>query len=191
MAAPEKFASSRRWDYAEHRVVEDLPHLQWLGEGLEILTIEMLFHASFMDPAAQLAALIAAGSDHSARALVFGNGEHRGYFVVTGIQTASTQMDAAGAPIAITVNATLRQWAPGSEIDPNAPPRQQFAPIGMVFVPPQSTARLAPTPIAARTPSALAPGVSSLLYNHQEVGPATPNLMPADVSAHAIVRTAF
>jgi phage protein U len=87
----------------------------------------MLFHASYIDPAAQLAALIAAGSDHSARALVFGNGDHRGYFVVTEIQTASTQMDAAGAPIAITVNATLRQWAPGSEIDPNAPPRQQLA----------------------------------------------------------------
>jgi hypothetical protein len=40
----------------------------------------MLFHISFTDPAAQLAALLAAADDHQARALVLGNGVFRGFF---------------------------------------------------------------------------------------------------------------
>jgi phage protein U len=82
IGSPEVFESSRRFDYAEHRVVEDRPRLQWLAADLESITLAMLFHISFTDPAAQLAALLAAADDHQARALVLGNGVFRGFFVV-------------------------------------------------------------------------------------------------------------
>jgi Phage P2 GpU len=74
IGSPEVFESSRRFDYAEHRVVEDRPRLQWLAADLESITLAMLFHISFTDPAAQLAALLSAAYDHQARALVLGNG---------------------------------------------------------------------------------------------------------------------
>ena len=88
IGSPEVFESSRRFDYAEHRVVEDRPRLQWLAAELESITLAMLFHKSFTDPAAQLAALLAAAGDHQARALVLGNGVFRGFFVVESVTTS-------------------------------------------------------------------------------------------------------
>ena len=105
IGSPEIFESSRRFDYAEHRVVEDLPRLQWLAAELESITLAMLFHTSFTDPAAQLAALLAAGEDHQARALVLGNGVFRGFFVVESIATSDIQLGADASSIAIHVQA--------------------------------------------------------------------------------------
>ena len=193
---PERVESIRSWDYAEHRVVGDLPRLQWIADGLETLTIEMFFHASFMDPAFQLAALIAAASDHSARALVFGNGDHRGYFVVTSLQTISTQADADGALIAATVRATLRQWAPGAETDPSAPPRPPFEPIGIVptsgvYARPSSTrTQIAGSANVYMPPAIAAPGVSPILIRPNNASVQPSSLEPGDVRGYAIVRTA-
>ena len=131
IGSPEVFESSRRFDYAEHRVVEDRPRLQWLATGLESITLAMLFHTSFTNPTAQLAALTAAAEDHQARALVLGNGVFRGLFVVEAVATSDIQLGADATPIAIRVQTKLREWAPGSEFDPAAPPRLATAPLGI------------------------------------------------------------
>lgn len=67
LGSPDSLESARRWHYAEHRVIEDVARLQWVGDELETMTIAMLFHASYTDPAAQSAALLAAAADHGAR----------------------------------------------------------------------------------------------------------------------------
>jgi phage protein U len=145
IGSPEVFESSRRFDYAEHRVVEDRPRLQWLAADLESITLAMLFHISFTDPAAQLAALLAAANDHQARALVLGNGVFRGFFVVESVATSDIQLGADAAPVAIRVRAGLREWAPGSEFDPAAPPRLASVPLGIapmlsaIALPPRSS----------------------------------------------------
>src|ERR1700736_5706106 len=132
IGSPATFESSRRFDYAEHRVVEDRPRLQWLAAELESITLAMLFHASFTDPAAQLEAMLTAANDHQARALVLGNGTFRGFFVVESVATSDVQLGADATPIAIRVQANLREWAPGSEFDPAAPPRLDTVPLGAV-----------------------------------------------------------
>ena len=91
LMAPEQIAAERSWHYAEHRVIEDSSQLQWIADDLESITLDMLFHATFTNPAAQLDALIEAASDHQARPLVFGNGVHRGYFVITSISTITNK----------------------------------------------------------------------------------------------------
>src|SRR5579863_8759919 len=130
LGSPDSFASSRRWDYAEHRVVEDRPKLQWLAAGLETIELDFHFHVSFTDPSAQMAALIAAASDHNARPLVFGNGMHRGYFVLTSLQTTARQMSANGNLIALTVRTELKEWA--FETENEGTPAAWFPLLGIV-----------------------------------------------------------
>lgn len=101
--------------YAEHAVIQGKPRLQWMGAGLEELRLAFRFHRAFADPAAELARLQAAAAAHAALAFVMGDGTYRGRYVITELGTAVQQADAGGAPLALTVAVTLREWveAPG------------------------------------------------------------------------------
>src|SRR5216684_1429670 len=83
LTSPQALESARKYDYAEHKVVEDRPRLQWIAADLETLTLELSFHDAFTNPQTQLMLLENAAEDHRARAFVYGNGIHRGYFVVS------------------------------------------------------------------------------------------------------------
>jgi phage protein U len=201
LGSPDAFDSTRTWDYAEHHVVEDRPKLQWLASNLETIELDFHFHSSFTDPAAQAAALIAAAGDHNARALVFGTGVHRGYFIVTSIRTAARQMSASGDLIAITVSAGLKEWALASEVDPSASPVPWFPLIGIVAAPAgvitSSIAYSGGVGNAATvgasgqlyvSPSISAPGVSPILNIPGVAGLTAPHLSVGDVPPSVIVR---
>ena len=189
--SPEALESVRRFDYAEHRVVESRPRLQWLAADLETITLTMLFHASVTNPSAQLAALLAAGADHQARALVLGNGVVRGFFVVESVATSTIQLAADATPIAIRARTVLREWVAGAESDPAAPPIPTFVPLALAPVAVEYI-----SPIAAGAAGAAAylaptfnqPGVSPLVDNPLPTGAGGTNLSFADVPAGAIVR---
>jgi phage protein U len=179
LGSPERMESKLGYDYAAHAVVEDKPLLQWVGDALQTIALELMFHTSFTNPAAQLAALEAAAADHQARALVFGSGEYRGYFVVTSLGVISRQLGPSGIAIAIQVRLTLTEWAIGNQLDPNAPPIPAFTPIALV-------AALTPAPGSA---AAILAGVSALLNNPTSTGPGGAQLTPADVPPSQIVRS--
>ena len=203
LSSPDEFESSRSWDYAEHRVVENRPALQWIADDLEILELGFHFHIAFTDPSSQLNALISAANDHSARPLVFGNGLHRGYFILVSLRTSSRQMSANGSLLAITVRAVLKEWAQGFQTISTANPVALFPLIGIVAAPagtstgsplyssaagqgdlssPPATQYVA-TPIAS-------PGVSPLLNIPGSAGLPTPHLTVGDVDPSVIVRAA-
>jgi len=201
--APEDFESTRSWDYAEQRVVEGRPKLQWIATGLEIIELDFQFHASFTDPASQVEALISAANDHSARPLIFGNGVHRGYFIVMSLRTSSRMTAADGSLISITVRAVLKEWASGSEITPTASPFGELPLIGIVTALPGAStgsitfsepAGVSDVPNAPTTPyvppSLASPGVSPLLNIPSVDGLPTPQLTFGDVTPSAIVRAA-
>jgi len=199
LSSPDALESSYRWNYAEQHVVEGVSRLQWVGDSLPTIAIAMMFHASFTDPGAQTAQLIAAASDHMARALVFGNGDHRGYFVVTSVRVLSRQMASDGSPIAIALQAELKQWPLEAAIRSALLPG--FAPIGIVpaaqsvlsgpvlFSPPAgipstpaaSTASYSPPPLAS-------PGVSPMLYNPSPEGAVPQGILAPDILPASIVR---
>ncbi|HTW89189.1 MAG TPA: phage tail protein, partial [Candidatus Binataceae bacterium] len=124
--------SRRGYGYAAHPVVEDKPLLQWVGDSLQIITLDLMLHVSFTNPATQLAALVAAAASHQAQALVFGSGESYGYFVVTSLSVTARQLGPSGIPIAIQARLVLTEWAIGTELDPNASPVPAFTPIAVV-----------------------------------------------------------
>jgi phage protein U len=202
LGSPEAFEYTRASDYVEHRVIEARPRLQWLADSLASITFDLRFHASFTNPEVQLNALLSAGDNHSALPLVFGNGVHRGYFVVTAVHTVATQMTAAGDLAGVTLRVSLKEWALSVEIDPLVAPIAPFPLLGLV-----SAAAGAPTaavsypgasginaavstPIATYvSPAIPAPGISPILGNPSATGVASPHLIATDITPSAIVRS--
>jgi phage protein U len=135
VGSPESLESSRGWNYAEHKTVESTPLLQWIGDELEMINLEILLHVQYSQPFTDRAALIAAAEAHQAMPLVFGNGTHRGWFVITKIAETAHQLADDGSPIAITLKLELKQWAQNVEIDPAAPPLPATPPPALIVGP--------------------------------------------------------
>src|SRR5215469_13528817 len=86
LTSPEALRASSEYHYAQHKVVEAQPRLQWLANELQKITLDLGFHLAFTNPTTQMNLLQAAAEDHQARALIFGNGVHRGYFVIESLE---------------------------------------------------------------------------------------------------------
>ena len=181
VGSPEGYESRRGYDFAEHRVIESKPRLQWIGNDLEHLRFELRLHSSFTDPGAKLALLRSTAAAHLALPLVFGNGGFRGFFVIESISMRSQQLSARGVPIAITAAIALKEWAVESELFPGVLPLPDFVPIGIVPAVSSSSDGGAPGFI---------PGVSALLSLSPARGASGPNLTASDIPVSAIVRSA-
>ncbi|HYB92390.1 MAG TPA: phage tail protein [Candidatus Binataceae bacterium] len=190
VGSPEHLEAERRYDYAEHDVIEAPPRLQWLSNGLERLVLDLIFHASFSNPTSGLAALRAAANAHQALPLVMGDGTLWGYFVIESIATRSTQLGANGTAIAVGARLELKEFAPGAELDPSAPPLAPFTPLALVNGAAASgsaaTGASSSTPLAPLSPQ----GVTAILSNAPPAGAITPNLLPDDVPISVITRSA-
>ncbi len=181
VGSPEGYESADAYDFAEQRVIESKPRVQWVGDDLERLSFELMWHASFTNPAAQLALLRATAAQHLALPLVFGNGGFRGFFVIESIKMRSQQLSANGAPIAIRVALALKEWIADPQLISTVLSIATFSPLGI------STASAK----TARTGSAAsAPGVSALLNIPSATGTSGPNLDAGDVLPAVIVRSA-
>jgi phage protein U len=176
VGSPEAFSDSRGYDYAEQRVVQARPRLQWLADDLVTLRLEMLLHLSFTNPTASLLILRQAAETHSAMPLIFGNGDFRGYFVLTEINTVSRQLSGTGEILAITVRLSLRESP--VELNPAAPAIPSFIPIA-----------LAGTNSSSSSAAVAAAGVSALVALASPSAPPGPVLLPQDVATSVIVRS--
>ncbi|XLM22142.1 phage tail protein, partial [Chromobacterium piscinae] len=104
------FESQFGADYAEHALMEGKPRLQWMADKLDEIRIQLSFHSQYCDPEAELLKLRQALTDHQAMALVLGNGDYKGWFVLTELQATSKQTDKAGTLIALEASITLREF---------------------------------------------------------------------------------
>jgi phage protein U len=132
LTSPSTFSASRRFDYAQHRVVQDRPRLQWLADDLETITVDLMLHVAFVNPKTQLDAFNTAASDHLPRALVFGNGVHRGYFVITDLVETHRQNADDGSLIWVAARLELTEYAFNSLADPAGAPIPDFVPPALV-----------------------------------------------------------
>jgi phage protein U len=177
VGSPEGFESSRGYDFAEHRVIESKPILQWVGNDLERLKFELRLHSSFTDPAAKMALLRSTAAAHQALPLVFGNGGFRGFFVIESIAVRSQQLSAQGAPIAITAALALKEWVAESELLFDAAIIPGFVPLAVTAA------------ASGGSPGSI-PGVTALISVSSASGASGPNLEANDVPISVIVRSA-
>ncbi|WP_225087439.1 phage tail protein [Pectobacterium colocasium] len=115
------FESTFGVDYAEHSRIEGKPGLQFVGEQLDEFRISLVFHSLYCTPDNELSRLRRAMRAHQALALVFGNGDYRGWFVITAVTASSQQTDSSGNVMAMTAEVTLREYI-GDPKSPLTPP---------------------------------------------------------------------
>jgi phage protein U len=180
VGSPESYESADGYDFPEQRVIESKPRLQWVGDELERLNFELMWHASFTNPAAQLALLRATAATHLALPLVFGDGGFRGFFVIESIKVKSQQLSAGGAPIAIRVALALKEWIADAPSLFSSLSLGAFTTLGITTASPGTT---------ASGSNGTTPGVSALLNIPSATGTSGPNLEADDVPAAVIVRS--
>ena len=118
------FESTFSANFAEHAMIASKPRLQYTGLALDEIAITLAFHNLFCDPETELAKLKEALSDHQAMALVLGNGDYKGWFVLTEVTSTAQQTDATGAITALEASITLREYV-GDPANPLPPPAVQ------------------------------------------------------------------
>lgn len=138
------FESQFGADFAEHALIEGKPRLQFIGDKLDEIRIQLAFHLHYCDPEAELAKLKDALAAHQAMALVLGNGDYKGWFVLTDVQATSKHTDKAGTLIALEASITLREFV-GDKKSPLPPPAVQpkLPPAAAKALPASQTAGVA------------------------------------------------
>ena len=181
VGSPEGYESAGAYDFAEQRVIESKPRLQWVGDDLERLNFDLMWHSSFTNPAVQLALLRATAAQHLALPLVFGVGTYLGLFVIESIKVKSMQMSDLGGLLTIRVALALKEWIADPQLVSSALPVATFSPLGITT---------ASTGTAGSGSDGSTPGVSALLSIPSATGTSGPNLEADDVPAAVIVRSA-
>jgi phage protein U len=190
LGSPESFESKRAWQYAEHKVVEAVPVLQFTAPALEEISLEVMLHVNYAQPLSDLQALMAAASAHQALPLVFGSGVHRGWFVITALAETARQLADDGSLIAVSVKMELKEYARIAATDATAPPQPAAPPPGLIV------GALAPGQVVAGTilidgtvtyPPAQA-GMTAVMNAAAAAGASLPNPNPATVPPTTIWR---
>ncbi|MDO5940645.1 phage tail protein [Burkholderia cepacia] len=145
------FESQFGADFAEHALIEGKPRLQFIADKLDEIRIQLAFHAYYCDPETELAKLKTALAAHQAMTLVLGNGDYKGWFVLTEVLSSSKHTDKAGTLIALEANITLREFV-GDKKSPLQPPAvQPKLPPAVAQALPASKAAIAKVSSAATT----------------------------------------
>jgi phage protein U len=181
VGSPEGYESEGAYEYPEQRVIESKPRLQWVGDELDRLSFDLMWHKSFTNPAAQLALLRATAAQHLALPLVFGNGGFRGFFVIESIKVKSQQLSARGTPIAIRVALALKEWVADAQLLLSARLAAASSLLGL------TTASNGTSVVSFNQATR---GVSALLSIESATGASGPNLQAGDVATAIIVRSA-
>ena len=113
-------------EYAEHALIARKPRLQFVGDKLDEVRIDLVFHSSYCDPEGELVRLRNALAGHEALSLVLGNGDYKGRFVITNLTATGRHTDATGTLLAVEAGVDLREFAG----DPAQPPAPAVRPAG-------------------------------------------------------------
>jgi phage protein U len=99
-------------NYASLERIGQKPLLQFTGFGADTYKLDMLFHARFCDPQAEIDKLKGMLSSKKSGGLVLTNGTHAGWFVCDSISITSTQMTTDGNLVQATVSVSLTESPP-------------------------------------------------------------------------------
>lgn len=97
-------------DYAEHALLQGKPKLQWVGEGLDGLSLELAFHAALVDPDVEIRKLKTAKAAHDPLPYVLGSGDYRGIYVITALDVTTRKTDANGRLLSAVVSLELLEY---------------------------------------------------------------------------------
>ncbi|HGD3424776.1 TPA: phage tail protein [Enterobacter hormaechei] len=115
------FETTMGVDYASHARIEGKPGVQFIGDKLDKITLQFTFHSQYCQPSTEYNRLRTAMTTYQAMALVFGNGDYRGWFVITDLSASLQHTDSSGNVIAQSGSLSLQEYT-GDPKDPLLPP---------------------------------------------------------------------
>ncbi|MCV0073239.1 phage tail protein [Pseudomonas aeruginosa] len=98
-------------DYAQHALIQGKPRSEWVGDGLDELTLELTLHALLGDPEAQIRRFKKALRAHEPLPYVLGSGDYRGVYLLTEVGTTTRRTDAQGRLISATLSVSLLEYS--------------------------------------------------------------------------------
>lgn len=110
----EGFAAQYGWGYAQHDIIENKAHLQWVGDDLETRSLHVRLHSMYCIPMLEFYKLKWAADMHCAYLLIWSNGQIEGWFVIQNMQRTLIQTDALGNVICMELHIELKEyfWQP-------------------------------------------------------------------------------
>lgn len=108
---------SAGYGFAEHGRIGLKPALQFTGEDLDDLSLELLFSTAFCDPASSVRDLRALAAAHEAVPFFWASGEVQGYYVLRTVSTTVLETDALGSMLRASCRVRLTEWV---DPDPEA-----------------------------------------------------------------------
>jgi len=124
LTGPESMDESFSANYAEHALIEGKPRLQWVGDNLNEVTWQLMFHAGFCTPTIELFKLRAAVAAHLPLPLVLMSGAHQGWFVPVSVDVTTRMTRHDGTVLWLEARLTLRESPPPVPM-PDATPSQE------------------------------------------------------------------
>jgi phage protein U len=100
----------RAYEYAEHKVIEGKPRLQWVGDALDEISIKIVLHASYCNPELELNNLRNAATAHQALPYVTGAGVYKGNYVITALEEDTRHTDPQGRVIYLEAMLSLKEY---------------------------------------------------------------------------------
>lgn len=112
MKAPTKLSERRKYDFAEHGVLQGRPQLQRIGEALREISVDFRLHRGYCDPRAEIEALRVKAEAQEPLTFILGDGTIQGDYVIESIGSEIEALDRSGAVIWIDASMSLRECPP-------------------------------------------------------------------------------
>ena len=110
LKTPDGFDRDLSYKYSEHETIESKSKLQFTGEDLQRLNLNLYFNSQFCNPEEELETLQESASEYEALPLIFGNGKYLGRYVIESISESRTETDAEGTVLSLNVRVSLKEW---------------------------------------------------------------------------------
>jgi phage protein U len=96
--------------YAEHSLIDGKPRLQKTGNGLNEISVSILFHNSFCVPQTELNRLKEARDNGEILPLLWGDGTVEGDFIISDVEANKEQTTPEGTALSISVQLSLKEF---------------------------------------------------------------------------------
>lgn len=122
-------SSSKDYNYAEHKLVQNDTKLQYSGKSPDSKSITVQFHRMFCNPSIEFEKLEEAAENHLAMGLVFGNGKYIGRFVISSLGKKVEATDELGNMFCCSVDIGLKEYKANQDELKNQKKTQKKQPI--------------------------------------------------------------
>ena len=111
LETPESVRQRDKWDYVEHKVLDEKSHLQKMGKSLQELTLKIKLSTAFgSDPQKLLSVIYENAEKEEPLPFILGDGTVIGKYVIEEIVKEWKRTDNKGRLLSVELEIRLKEW---------------------------------------------------------------------------------